>query len=569
MIFPSIIHALEHHAATRPEAVAFSIRTDDGVRLVTFVDLDRAASSVAADLQERDLAGQRALLFFPFGIEFVTALLACFKAGVVGIGAYPPRLGREDARADHVYEASRAATILSTREFREKLAARRPECIFWQTPWIDVDETAADNAEGFLGPSLVVGDDAFIQFTSGSTGDPKGVVLTHDNIAHNADLIATTCGMHPSSVIVSWLPLYHDMGLFGTVLLGIWSGCETVLLSPHSVIQKPYRWLEAISEHRATLSGGPNFAYDLCVDRVSEDQLARLDLGSWEIAFNGSEPIWAETLTRFSERFAACGFRHDAHYPCYGMAEATLFVTGGDRAAPPTWQVLPGDTSAGATRPRVGCGRSAIDALEVVDPETRRPVPDGEVGEIWISGRNVARGYWGATAEDAARFGARLEASDDRRSFFRTGDLGVVEDGELYVVGRLKDLIIVAGRNHYPQDIERLCQEAAPEFASMTTAAFSVDADRKERVIVLQEVARPRHLEDPEALARAARQRLARELELEVHGVVLLRPMTLPKTTSGKVRRRRCRELFLSGAFDPVWEWSPGSRGAVVTHEAI
>jgi acyl-CoA synthetase (AMP-forming)/AMP-acid ligase II/acyl carrier protein len=354
-------------------------------------------------------------------------------------------------------------------------------------------------------------------------------------------------------VVVGWLPLYHDMGLIGNVLQPLYVGARAVLLSPLTFLQRPALWLAAVARYRATTSGGPNFAYDLCARKVGEEEKAGLDLSSWSVAFNGAEPVRAETVERFAAAFAPCGFRRAAFFPCYGLAEATLFVTGGAPGAGPV--IRPVDAAAlerhqvadappGAPgRALVGCGRAAAgQAVRIVDPESGAPCAPGRVGEVWVAGPSVAAGYWGRPEETARTFGARLAGEGP---FLRTGDLGFLADGELFVTGRRKDLIILRGRNHYPQDLERTAEASHPALRPGCGAAFGVDRDGEERLVILQEV--ERSAADPAGIADAVRRAVAGEHEVAVEEVVLVRSGTVLKTSSGKVRRAACRAAYLAG----------------------
>ncbi|HEY9422517.1 MAG TPA: AMP-binding protein, partial [Thermoanaerobaculia bacterium] len=390
---------------------------------------------------------------------------------------------------------------------------------------------------------------AFLQYTSGSTADPKGVMVTHANLLHNERMIGAAFGMDEESVVVGWLPLYHDMGLIGNVLQPLHAGARCVLMSPVSFLQRPMRWLEAISRYRATTSGGPNFAYELCLRKADPEALAGLDLASWRVAFNGAEPVRPSTLERFAETFAPCGFRPEAFYPCYGLAEATLFVTGGERGS---WPRISGS--------RVSCGHAWMgQRLAVADPETGMELPTGVEGEIWIAGPSVARGYWKNAEATVQDFNAFLETGEG--PFLRTGDLGVLDGGELYVTGRIKDLIILRGRNLYPQDIELTAERSHPDLRPGNGAAFSVEIAGEERLVVVHEVERRRR-EGFEEVAEAVRRAVAEEHEAQVHEVVLIRTAGLHKTSSGKVQRGLCRRLYLTDGLPVV------SRSALTAAES-
>ncbi|HEY3571967.1 MAG TPA: amino acid adenylation domain-containing protein, partial [Thermoanaerobaculia bacterium] len=525
---------LRARAAERPEQVAFTFLTDgesEGVSL-TYGELDRRAAGVAAALAASVPPGERALLLYPPGLDFIVAFFGCLYAGVVAVPAYPPRPNdRSQSRLRAIaHDATpraaltTAAILAGTVEPRGLLAVA-PE--LGGLRWIATDSLSGDNGSPL--PEPAPGSIAFLQYTSGSTATPKGVMVTHANLLHNERMIGAAFDMDESSMVVGWLPLYHDMGLIGNVLQPLHAGGRCVLMSPVAFLQRPMRWLEAISRHRGTVSGGPNFAYELCLRKAAPEALAGLDLSSWKVAFNGAEPVRASTLERFAEAFAACGFRREAFYPCYGLAEATLFVTGGHGSR--------------VERERVSCGRIWMGQRVVtVGPETGEERPAGEEGEIWISGPSVARGYWENEEATARDFHAFLPTGEG--PFLRTGDLGFLSGGELYVTGRLKDLIILRGRNHYPQDVELTAERGHPDLQPGGGAAFSVEIAGEERLVVVHEVARHRR-GGVEEIAEAVRRAVAAEHEVQVHEVVLIRQAGLPKTSSGKVQRRLCRELYL------------------------
>ncbi|HEV7786338.1 MAG TPA: AMP-binding protein, partial [Thermoanaerobaculia bacterium] len=393
---------------------------------------------------------------------------------------------------------------------------------------------------------------------AGSTGSPKGVMVRHGNLMHNEEMIRRAFGQDERSVIVGWLPLHHDMGLIGNVLQPLYAGARCILLSPVAFLQRPVRWLRAISRYRATGSGGPNFAYELCVRKVGPEQRADLDLSSWSVAFNGAEPVRAGTLERFAEAFAPCGFRREAFYPCYGLAEATLFVAGGTMGRRPrVARVEPAALERNevvAVAPEVPDARWLVSSgrpwmgqkIVVADPETGAACPPGWVGEIWVAGPSVALGYWRNPEATARDFHASLAGREGDGPFLRTGDLGFLADGELYVTGRLKDLIILRGRNHYPQDLERTAEGSHPDLRPGSSAAFAVEIGGEERLVIALEVERRRR-DGFEEMAEAVRRAVAAEHEVMVWEVVLLRAGSLPKTSSGKVQRSLCRRQYLEG----------------------
>jgi acyl-CoA synthetase (AMP-forming)/AMP-acid ligase II len=351
-------------------------------------------------------------------------------------------------------------------------------------------------------------------------------------------------------VVVSWLPVFHDMGLIGMILQPVYVGCSAVLMSPGAFLQDPRRWLRAITRYNGTTSGAPNFAYDFCVDRIAEHERSEFDLRRWRIAYNGSEPIRASTLERFTSAYKPAGFRPEAFYPCYGLAEATLLVTGVRPADPPVVR-----TDQRLAKTVVGCGRSHSEQrVVIVDPDTCMPLADGQLGEIWIAGASVASGYWNRPDETKAAFNGRL-ATTLEGPFLRTGDLGMISDGELFVTGRLKEIMIVRGRNHYPQDVEQTAERGHVALRPGCGAAFLAENDGRERLVVVQEL-RKEFLNNPpvEEIARGVREAVALEHGLQVSSLVLIRTGTLPKTSSGKIQRRLCHAHYLEGRLEKVAE---------------
>jgi acyl-CoA synthetase (AMP-forming)/AMP-acid ligase II/acyl carrier protein len=448
------------------------------------------------------------------------------------------------------------------------------ESHFMQSPtlqalhWLATDNISDDLAQTWHKPAINSDTLAFLQYTSGSTGTPKGVMVTHGNLLHNEQMIQQGMQHTEKTIFVGWLPLFHDMGLIGNVLQPLYLGIPCIFMSPMDFLQRPVRWLQAISRYKATTSGGPNFAYDLCVSKITNEQREALDLSSWDVAFNGAEPVRAETLERFANTFEPYGFCREAFYPCYGMAETTLIISGGLKASLPVLKTLQADAleknqvvsafrENDEVRTLVGCGQTLLDQqIIIADPKTWiRCLPD-EVGEIWVSGKSVTQGYWNRPEETQATFRAYL-ADTGEGPFLRTGDLGFLHDGELFVTGRLKDLIIIRGRNHYPQDIELTVEQSHPVLSPDCAAAFSVDVDGQERLVVACEVERTsRRKLDVDEVVRTIWKAVVEQHELEVYAILLLKSGSIPKTSSGKIQRRACRASFLAGNLDVVWDWS-------------
>src|SRR6266436_3572948 len=472
----TLVDLLEWRARFQPERVAYTFLVDGETERISLSwgELHRKAQLVGQRLASIGAAGKPVVLLYPSDLEYVSAFFGCLNAGAVAVPAYPPRLNRTLHRLQAIVADSQATLALSVSSIRERI---EPLCNQFPNlkhlKWLTTDDLEGDVQDEWRNPFLTGDTPAFLQYTSGSTSQPKGVMVSHGNLLHNQQMIQRAFEQTESSIIVGWLPLYHDMGLIGNVLQTLFVGARCVLMSPAAFLQSPFRWLQAISCFRATTSGGPNFAYDLCVRKVSEDQRRQLDLSSWKVAFNGAEPIQPATLERFAKAFAPCGFKPESFHPCYGLAEATLFVSGKKHPGHPGVESFDSSelvknravNTAGkgaADRLLVSCGIPfGEQKLVIVNPESLTECSPDEVGEVWAAGQSVAAGYWNQPEATAHTFHAHL-AGDDEQTFLRTGDLGFLHDGELYVTGRLKDLIIIRGLNHYPQDIEQTAEQSHP-----------------------------------------------------------------------------------------------------------
>ena len=578
---PTIVDLLRQRSAYRPHDRAFTFLVDgENEELnITYAELDRKARAVGGWLMDRGMVGKRVLLLYPSGLDFIAAFMGCLYGGAIAVPAYPPRKNRSVERIEAIAADADAAVALTTRDVLDrfdglKAAAPSLEHLIWKVD-SELEPAWADRWER---PDIDGDTLAFLQYTSGSTGTPKGVMLSHENLLHNSLRIMQAFEITRSQSGVFWLPSFHDMGLIGGILVPLYGGKFNVLMSPVAFLQKPLRWLQAIAKYRATISGGPNFAYELCVRKTTPEQRAALDLSSWSLAFNGAEPVRAETIDAFCEAFAVSGFRREAFYPCYGLAESTLMVTGGMKFEPPVLRAFDAasiDTGTAMARPAtaagarrlVGSGRE-LDGQDVhiVDPQTCEALPPGRVGEIWVSGPSVAQGYWNRPEDSNATFGAMLSQPEPAAAgqtvskwrpnpgpYLRTGDLGFFDNGELFVTGRLKDLIIIRGRNHYPQDIEHAVEQASPLVRAGSVAAFAVDVEGRERVVVTAELERGRR--EPAEIAtafEAIRSCLAIDHEVAVEAIVLVRPNSIPKTSSGKIQRHACKRQFLDGTLEVV-----------------
>jgi acyl-CoA synthetase (AMP-forming)/AMP-acid ligase II len=599
----TFVDLLVYRAQHQSNKTAYTFLEDGETEVdrLTYQELDRQARAIASQLQSLDAAGSRALLLYPPGLEFITAFLGCLYAGVVAVPAYPPRRNQNISRLQAILANAEATVALTTTSLLSSIESRFAESSeLSKLHWLTTDDIASDLAVVWQKPRLSSDTLAFLQYTSGSTGTPKGVMVSHGNLLYNSALIHKSFADTPNSQGVTWLPPYHDMGLIGGVLQPLYVGAPMVLMSAVAFMQKPLRWLQAISHFKATTSGGPNFAYELCIHKITPEQRASLDLSSWEVAFTGAEPVRAETLEQFAATFAPCGFCKEAFHPCYGMAETTLMVSGGLKTAPPIVRAV--DSAAleqsrvvAATKQRqgiqkiVGVGRTWLDQnILIVDPNSLTPCPADKVGEIWVSGPSVAQGYWHRPEETQQAFYAYLAdigdsiqrcsqesattqeeltkaSSATQRSlgpFLRTGDLGFLQDGELFITGRMKDLIIIRGQNHYPQDIELTVEKSHPALRVGCGAAFAVEVKGQERLVVVQEVERSylRKLNANEVVG-SIQKAVAAEHALQIYATVLVKTGSIPKTSSGKIQRHACRSGFLTGMLNVVEDWSENPQG--------
>jgi len=568
--YQTFVDVLRSWATRRPEQTALTF-LDDGesaTDVLTFGMLDQRARAIAAGLRQHLEIGDRALLLHPPGLEFVAAFFGCLYAGVIPVPAYPPRNPRHFPRIEAILADADARCILTQTDFEGRLSAwveRRGGTLAIMCTDRLRNEQADEQA-----PSLNVNENtlAFLQYTSGSTGRPKGVMVTHGNVIANQLMIQQAFGHAEGLVVVSWLPIYHDMGLIGNLMQPLFLGGHCVFMSPAAFLQKPRRWLEAMSRYRAHSSGGPNFAFRLCTKTVKGDQKKHLDLSGLKVLYSGSEPINAVDLEEFAEAFQETGLRREALHCCYGMAESTLLATASRSGSGPVVEIvdaaaltmnvaMPPRSDSATHRVVVGCGRAAAGQEVVIVPAEgeRKPLPDGSVGEIWLRGANIAGGYWRNPELTRTDFEATLDGVGfDERFYLRTGDLGFLREGELFVTGRIKDLIIIRGRNLYPHDIELTLQRSHAAFRAGAGAAFSVDIDGEERLVVVQEIDRHRHHEAEEASARI-REAIVEEHEVAPYAVVLVRQNGVPKTSSGKVQRNASAREFLDETLPIVHQW--------------
>ena len=560
----TLLHSLQERARHSPGRIAYTFLHENGAALdVSYAQLAERVAALAATLSERAGPGERALLLYPAGLDFVTAFLACLAAGLVAVPAAPAHRRRDGERLAALLADARPVIVLAApdNEAPTRAALTRAGC---GLPLLCAPGPARPAALPLPSGAAL----AFLQYTSGSTAQPKGVEITHANMVANIGAIGQAFGFGPDTVMVSWLPPFHDMGLIGSVAAPLALGFRSVLMSPGAFLRRPALWLEAVTRYRATCTGAPNFAWDLCARRMSAEQAARLDLSSLEVLYNGAEPVRAATLERFMRAFGGSGLRRGALFPCYGMAEATLLVAGGPLGRGPRVLMLdagalerrqvraaaPGDAMA---RPVVSCGPLAPGVMvAVTDPDSGERLGAGRVGEIWIAGPAVARGYHGRAQESAQVFGARIArgaGAGAAPAFLRSGDLGFVHEGELFITGRRKDVIILHGRNLYAQDVEELVERAAGMLAPNSCAAFGIEGADGERLAVVVEasrlLARSGELEE---LGRRIRSAVAAGLGVPLHTLLFAAPGAFPRTTSGKVQRGRCKALLAAGALQLV-----------------
>lgn len=569
----TLIDLLRWRASQQPEQRIYTFLQDGEIERdhLTLAELDRQARSIGAALQEYTRSGERALLIYPSGLEFIAAFYGCLYSGVIAVPVYPPSTVRSDStftRFRAIANNAQPAVVLTS-----SALAARVKTMIAQAPELQgarlilTDDLPENAASQWQRPDVMGESLAFLQYTSGSTGTPKGVMVSHANLLHNSSLIYRFSQHPPHAHAVIWLPLYHDMGLIGGVIQPLYAGFECTFLSPASILQRPVRWLQAITKTRATVTGGPNFAYELCVRKVTEEQKATLDLSSLELATNGSEPIRPETQARFNAAFASCGLRPTAFFPGYGMAETTLLVSsnhkqrmapikGFDREQLEQNRVVEVSSQANDEKTRLMISNGHPDQrIVIVDPETQQLCPPNSVGEIWVMGKSVAQGYWRLPEETEYAFHAYL-ADTHEGPFLRTGDMGFLYNGELYITGRLKDLIIIRGRNHYPQDIEKSLEQSHPALRLGGSIAFSVDAFDEERLVIVSEIERVYLHSDLQQVINAVRRTVAEQHELQTYAVLLLKPGTIPKTSSGKVARRACKAAFVHNELlEVVAEW--------------
>ena len=569
----TIVELLRSRATGQPQDRAYTFMVDgkkEGHNF-TYAQLDRQTRAIAATLQKYNAEGERALLLYPQGLEVIAAFCGCLYAGTIAIPVPPPesgRLKRTLPRLRSIVRDAEATIALTTAGILELIATVKDEFPeFEQMRWIDTAQVDINEADEWVDPEVDKDQLAYLQYTSGSTSTPKGVMLTHYNLMHHCHNLQQACGYDSNSVTVTWMPYFHDYGLVEGMMVPLYNAHPCYVMSPFSFIKRPLNWLRNMSKYKGTHSQAPNFAYDLCTRRIKAKQIAELDLSSWEAAGNAAEPINPHVMAKFVETFSPCGFKWETFAPSYGLAENTLLATTKPKGTRPVFlgveisaiekdRVVVADShKEEGVRIISGCGKKIGDTvIAIADTATMTAKANNEVGEVWLKDPSVAQGYWKRPDVTKETFDAYLQDTKEG-PFLRTGDLGFLHEGELYITGRIKDLIIIRGTNHYPQDIEWTVQELHSALRPDYGAAFSIQDKGEERLIVVQEVERRSGEIDTETIIADIKQEIAEQQEIQVYGVVLAKSGNILKTASGKIQRRACRDKFLAGTLTIIDDW--------------
>ncbi|MBS1551913.1 MAG: fatty acyl-AMP ligase, partial [Bacteroidetes bacterium] len=550
----TLTELLRWRSDNQPEKTAF-VFLEDGEReggSFTYRELDTRAKSIAARLQSMNLKGERALLIYESGLEYLDSFFGCLYAGVISVPLHLPGKNKSLSRISAIAKDSGAKIILSTKEITEELRGEfGKDEVLKNIEWTETELISDESAENFTEPEIKPNTLAYLQYTSGSTGIPKGVMVNHLNLLTNLNIIDKSHPHDENSVMVTWLPIHHDMGLIYGILLPFYGGYPCYFMTPQAFVQKPFRWLNAISKYKGTHNAAPNFAFELCVNKINEEQKKTLDLSAWTVAMNAAEPVRAETITRFTEYFGECGFALKHFCPGYGLAEGTLILTTTFTADEPVMRrfddssieknniAVPAKENDNESKIHVGHSNSIEDTrIAIVNPVTLIECKEGEVGEVWASGKSIAQGYWQRDEATNETFKAHI-ADTNEGPFLRTGDLGFMSENELYITGRHKDLIIIRGQNHYPQDIEYTVEASHPALRLGCVGAFSIEVDGEEHLSIVQELQKDAVKNfDPDEVFKAIRKAVSEEHDLQVYSITLIKPGTVPKTSSGKIQRR-------------------------------
>ncbi len=601
----TLVELLKWRAKTQPNKRAYTYLKDGKKSIdMTYGELDARARALAAMLQKKGLEGHRALLLYPPGLDYIVGFFGCLYANVIAVPAYPPdpnRLNRSLPRLQAIVNDSRSTIALTTdsilymirmlrlgnkvgntlgrmpflRKFRTTMryfagskSGVAESHSLGDLEWLSTDKVPDSLKNDWHEPDITEDTIAFLQYTSGSTGNPKGVILTHYNLLANSKIIYDTMNYPKNGEGVFWIPIYHDMGLIGGVLQPLYGEAPSTLMSPITFLQHPLRWLDAInniSKDKVVATAAPNFAYELCIKKATPERIAHLDLSNWFCALSGAEPVRASTMDRFSDIFGKVGFKKEAFFPAYGLAEATLLVTGSKRNEGPVYlhvdkfalkknKILEVPAEDENSQTLVSSGYShPLQRLAIVNPDTFEECQPGEIGEIWVKGPSVSPGYYGRKEETDETFNNFIKHTNEG-PFLRTGDLGFLKDNRLYVTGRVKDLIIIRGTNHYPQDIEVTVEAAHPLIRQGCSAAFTVEVNGQEELVVVAEVRQSKNANFSEAID-AIRQAIVENHDLQTYAVVLIKARTINKTSSGKIQRRATKEDFLNNELQVVAEW--------------
>ncbi len=571
----TLYDVLKYRAETQPDdpAYVFLNNGEEETSPLTYKQLHDSSVAFAARLQKMNLTGERALLIFESGYEYIVSFFGCIYAGVISVPLHPPGKNKSMSRISAISLDSDAKVILSTKEIYEEL---KSDCmkdeVLKKLDWLCIDDSGEDLSSSWKVPSLSSDSITYLQYTSGSTGIPKGVIVSHGNLVTNLTIIDKSHPHDEKSVMVTWLPIHHDMGLIYGMLLPFFCGYPCYYMTPQAFVQKPFRWLHAISKYRGTHNAAPNFAFELCANKIANEEKKLLDLSSWTVAMNAAEPVRAETLIRFHEYFSECGFEFGFFKPGYGLAEGTLILSTvmkddyarlerfDDEQLEKHNKAISANENDTKSKIHVGHSNSIEDTrIAIVNPDTKIECEEGSVGEVWAKGKSIAQGYWLRDDATEETFHAHI-ADTGEGPFLRTGDLGFIKNEQLYITGRHKDLIIIRGQNHYPQDIEYTVEASHPVLRLGCVAAFPFDEDGEEHIGIVQEVQKNFENDfDPEEIFKAIRTAVSKEHDLQIHSITLIRAQTIPKTSSGKIQRRACKDGFINGSLAKLSEWKQGT----------
>lgn len=553
------VEILTGRAESKPDDVAYIFVDNKGnEKKIRYGELHEKVKSLAAKMQIKHKKNTRAFLFFRPGLDFIIAYYACLYANIIAVPVAHSKNIRGIEKISKIFENADCDIFLTTSEDSPSKPIIEKYPALAEAEYILTDTFLISDEFEWNKPSINQDDVAFLQYTSGSTAEPKGVMVTHGNLIHNQKMMQDALGFNEKTVFAGWLPHFHDLGLIADILLPMFLGIPSILMAPMTFLQSPMSWLKIITKYKVTSSGAPNFAFDFCVDKISKELFCELDLSSWSVAFCGAEPISANSLRRFANKFSSCGFNENAFRPCYGMAEATVFLTGANT----TNNNLSVNVSKSAlSKNKVNLIESSKDALEIVscgevnggqqlvivDPVLNKEVKDSEVGEIWARGDSITKGYWRNSKETKNVFNAFMH--DSSGPYYKTGDLGFKQKEQVYVTGRLKDLIIIKGHNHYPNDIEQVAESSSPMFRSGGSCAFSISEDMKENLVIVSEVAKSwMNSFDYESMLKVVSKNVYEYHGLKVSELILIPPLNLPKTTSGKKKRKQTKALFIENS---------------------